>query len=382
MANIYKTRRYDLDWLRVIAFGLLIFYHIGMFFNSESWHAKSVHMNDSVDPVMWLSSPWRLSLLFLISGVALRFAVDKTPSVSAFAGKRFMRLFIPLVFGMVVIVTPQAYFQLLAAGEISPGYLAFYREYLTFNQSYSITVPTWNHLWYLVYMLAYTLLILPLMPLVRKLATAMDGPAFEHLMNSGRLFILPALLFILYRFTTDIWYPRETHAFWGDWGAHARYFSYFLIGLLIAKNAAFWRVLARTWRIGAAGALLLAVSLSLLWINWDAWFGGIVWLENMVRAMRPLYGWVLIAALLGAGQTYLNHASKQLSYLTEAVFPYYILHQSLIILVGVAVSSLELSVWPEFLLVLVGTVVGCLGLHEFVIRRVPFLRPLFGMPMR
>ena len=211
-----NTRRYDLDWLRVMAFGLLIFYHIGMFFNSEGWHAKSLHMNDSVDPFMWLSSPWRLSLLFLISGVALRFAVDKASSASGFAGKRFMRLFVPLVFGMIVIVPPQAYFELLGKGEINPGYMAFYGEYLSFNQSYSIDVPTWNHLWYLVYMLVYTLLVVPLMPLVRRGATLMDAPWFERLMGGGRLFIIPAFIFIGYRFTTDIWFPRETHAFVGD----------------------------------------------------------------------------------------------------------------------------------------------------------------------
>jgi len=376
------TRRYDLDWLRVLAFGLLIFYHIGMFYNSEGWHAKSPHMNDSVDNFMWLSSPWRLSLLFLISGIALRFAVDKAASAWAFAGRRFMRLFVPLVFGMAVIVTPQAYFELLGKGEITVGYMDFYDRYLTGDQSFSITVPTWNHLWYLVYMLAYTLLVLPLMPLVRGLADAMDRPWFGQVMASGRLFIVPALIFIAYRFTTDTWFPRETHAFWGDWGAHARYFSYFLIGLLVAKNQAFWRVLAQTWRIGVAGTLLLAVSLSLLWANWDAWFGGIAWAENIVRAMRPLYAWVLIAALLGVGQAYLNRPGARLRYLTEAVFPYYILHQSLIVVAGVYISGFGLSAWPEFLLVLTATTLGCIGIHEFIIRRIPLLRPLFGVPMK
>ena len=382
MTHTHDTRRYDLDWLRVMAFGLLIFYHIGMFFNSEGWHAKSIHMNDSVDPFMWLSSPWRLSLLFLISGVALRFAVDKAKRASAFAGKRFMRLFVPLVFGIIVIVTPQAYFELLGKGEIRPGYMAFYGEYISANQGYSIAVPTWNHLWYLVYMLVYTLLVVPLMPFVRRVADLMDAPRFERLMGGGRLFVVPALIFIGYRFTTDIWFPRETHAFAGDWGAHARYFSYFLIGLLIAKNQAFWRVLSRTWRIGAAATVLLALSLTLLWTNWDAWFGGITWIENIVRAMRPLYAWVLITTLLGAGQAHLNRPSARLAYLTQAVFPYYILHQSLIVVAGVYIGKLGLSVWPEFALVLLATIGGCAGIYQFIVKPIPILRPLFGVPMK
>ncbi len=376
-----NTRRYDLDWLRVLAFGLLIFYHTGMFFNSEGWHAKSVHMNDSVDPFMWLSSPWRLSLLFLISGIALRFAVDKAPSTLFFAGKRLVRLFVPIVFGMLVIVTPQAYFELLGKGEITPGYMDFYGRYLSMD-NFSIIVPTWNHLWYVVYLLAYSLLALPLMPLFRKLAALFDAPWFERMMSGGWLFLIPASIFVVYRFTTDTWFPQETHALFGDWGAHARYFTYFAIGLLLAKNQAFWRVLSETWKIAAVGSALLALSLFILWQNWDAWFGGITAVENIVRAMRPLYAWVIIMAFLGAAQACLNKPSVRLTYLTEAIFPYYILHQSLIIMIGVYVTGFGLSVWPEFLVVVFGTFGGCYVIHEFIIRRVFFLRPLFGVPMR
>lgn len=376
------TRRYDLDWLRVLAFGLLIFYHTGMFYNSEGWHAKSVHMNAGVDPYMWLSSPWRLSLLFLISGIALRFAVDKAPSLWRFAGKRFSRLFVPILFGMVVIVVPQAYFELLGKGEVPAGYLDFYGRYLSAEEGFSIAVPTWNHLWYVVYLLVYSLAVLPFMGVLAKVTSKCDAAWFEKLMHGGRLFIIPAFLFICFRFTTDIWFPYETHALVGDWGAHTRYFSYFLIGILIAKNQTFWQVLSETWKIAAVGALLLAVSLSLLWQNWDTWLGGIAVLENIVRAMRPLYAWVIISAFLGAAQAYLNKPSARLSYLSEAIFPYYILHQSLIIVIGVYASTLGLSVWPEFLMVVTGTVAGCFLIHEIAIRRITILRPLFGVPSK
>ncbi len=374
-----NTRRYDLDWLRVIAFGLLIFYHIGMYYVTWGWHVKSPHAGAAAEPLMLLLNPWRLSLLFLISGVALRFAVDKASSPLKFAGRRFSRLFMPLVFGMLVIVTPQSYFELLANGEIEAGYLAFWGRYLTGDDSFSVTVPTWNHLWYVVYLLAYTLIIIPLMPLVRRFANWLDSERFEKLISGGRLFIVPALLFIAYRFTTDMAFPRETHDLVHDWGAHARYGSYFLIGLLIAKNEIFWRVLAKTWRLGALLVAGLAVVLSGLWANWD-WVSEQTVLLALARALRPLYAWAMIATLMGAAQAYLNHSSPRLTYLTTAIFPYYILHQSLIVVVGVGASSLGLPVGPEFLLVLVGTTAGCVALYELVIKRVPLLWPLFGVP--
>ncbi|MCR9267610.1 MAG: acyltransferase, partial [Alphaproteobacteria bacterium] len=123
-----SSRRYDLDWLRIIVFILLIFYHIGMYFNTEGWHAKSLHANDAMEPLMWLSSPWRLPLLFFISGVAIRYLADKL-GAGRFALDRTWRLLPVILFGMYVIVAPQTWSELRIAGEIGPGFWEFYRQY-------------------------------------------------------------------------------------------------------------------------------------------------------------------------------------------------------------------------------------------------------------
>jgi glucans biosynthesis protein C len=96
-------RRYDLDWLRVFAFGMLILYHVGMFYVTWDWHVKSRYASHLVEPAMLMVNPWRLALLFLISGIAVRFATDKM-GFGKFLPERLMRLFLPLVFGMAVVV--------------------------------------------------------------------------------------------------------------------------------------------------------------------------------------------------------------------------------------------------------------------------------------
>ena len=166
------TRRYDLDWLRVFAFGMLILYHVGMFYVTWDWHVKSRYASHLVEPAMAMVNPWRLALLFLISGIAIRFATDKT-RLRHFLPERLMRLFLPLVFGMAVVVMPQAYAELRFKGEIEPGLLGFYPDYLSFGD-FSIIVPTWNHLWYVAYVLVYTVLAAAALPLLRRFA---DGPA-------------------------------------------------------------------------------------------------------------------------------------------------------------------------------------------------------------
>ena len=106
------SRRYDLDWLRIIAFGLLIFYHIGMFYVSWDFHVKSVHAGPDIEPLMKLINPWRMTVLFIISGVALRFAMDMA-RFGRFAWSRFWRRFLPLAFGVLVIVAPQSWLEFI-----------------------------------------------------------------------------------------------------------------------------------------------------------------------------------------------------------------------------------------------------------------------------
>ncbi|WKE65880.1 acyltransferase family protein [Gallaecimonas kandeliae] len=371
-----NRRRYDLDWLRVIAFGLLIFYHVGMFYVPWDWHVKSTYVTTAPEGPMMLLNPWRLSLLFLISGVALRYAADKVPALR-FTASRFFKLFIPLVFGMAVIVAPQSYFQLLRLHEIGPGFLAFWPRYLG-HEHFSVMVPTWNHLWYVAYLIVYTLVAMALMPALRRLAKWLDRDSVERALSGGRILVLPLLPFILYRFTTDYWFPT-THALVDDWNAHANFFTIFLYGLLLAKNGAFWRAVQSQWRLCLAVAVGLGVVLTPVWSHWDAWMQDKPVLIVIAQAARVFYAWAAILSLLGAAQAYLNRPSPLLSYLTRAIFPFYILHQTLIVVFGVWLSRYQLGAVPEFLALVGLTSLGCIGLYEYLIRPLPWLRPLFGV---
>lgn len=374
------TRRHDLDWLRVIAFALLIFYHVGMFYVTWDWHVKSPHASPLLEPVMVLVNPWRLMLLFFISGVALRFAFDRT-SLRAFLPRRTLRLFIPILFGMLVVVMPQAWFELRYKGEIGPAFWSFYRDYVGLpEQKFGIILPTWNHLWYVVYILVYTLVVAALLPLLR----AARHPADRILswLERGaawRLLLVPALPFLIYRLTLDPRFPT-THALYDDWANHAHSLTILLIGFFVAKSPAFWRAVEKSLgaalvAIAVAGGLLLAARL-----NWDA-VRADQDLRLAAQVLRTFYAWAVIVALLGLAQRWLNRPGKALSYLTAAVFPYYILHQTLIVATGYALLESGLPAWAEAALVTGGTVLGCALGYE-IIRRVGLLRPLFGLPMR
>ena len=376
-----STRRYDLDWLRIIAFGLLIFYHIGMFFNTEDWHAKSTHMNTAMEPLMWLSSPWRLPLLFFISGVAIRFLSDKLGAIR-FAGDRFWRLFPVILFGMYVIVAPQTWVQLQRSGEIGPDFWTFYQGYaFVWDGPWSIQTPTWNHLWYVAYLFVYCLLLAPLVPMLRGVADSgamrAVGALFSRpVMGPILMIALPILPFVLIRFTLSNQFETTHNLIW-DWANHANSFAILLYGYFFAKNEALWAAVDRALPWCAAITGLSFVYLYLCYSDWSAVepHPALIW---TARIDRIVFAWTIILTLLGLARRFLNRDNAARRYLTEAVFPYYILHQTIIVVWGFFIGSLGFGVWTEFWILIAVTIVGC-GLGYELVKRVPPLRPVMGL---
>jgi len=373
------ARRYDLDWLRVFAFGMLIFYHVGMFYVTWDWHVKSPSASPALEPAMLLVNPWRLPLLFFISGVAIRFATDRA-SLREFLPRRLMRLFLPLAFGMFVVVVPQAYAELRLKGEVGEGFLAFWRDYALLRLHASIITPTWNHLWYIAYMLVYTLLLAAFVRPLSRIAGAGGERFFEWTERSAwRLLIVPALPFLAYQLLLDPVFPT-THALVDDWADHAHCLTMLLFGYFAAKSPAFWRAVERATTPALLVALGLGMVLTAARLHWNTGSPGETLLIAF-RAGRVFYGWAVIAALLGLAQRFLNRRSRALSYLTEAVFPYYIIHQTVIVMVGYWLIPYRLPVLAEAAVVTGATVGSCLVGFE-VVRRIKPLRPLFGLQIR
>jgi peptidoglycan/LPS O-acetylase OafA/YrhL len=110
-----RERELGLDWLRVIAFALLILYHSGMAYVSWGWLIKDAQRSPALESGMLFLNRWRLPLLFLISGAGVSFSLRRR-SLTQFAGERLRRLLVPLVFAMFVVIPPQIYFERLYQG--------------------------------------------------------------------------------------------------------------------------------------------------------------------------------------------------------------------------------------------------------------------------
>jgi len=372
------TRLDFLDWVRVGAFGLLIFYHIGMFYVSWDWLAKSDHASPWAEPLMMLSSPWRLTLLFLVSGIATRFMADRLPP-GRLLRSRLARLGIPLLFGMAVVVPPQSYVEVVEKIAYPGSYWEFWGQYLSFYQGFCrdgdcLILPTWNHLWFVAYLLVYTLILCAIIHLNRdwsRLKPTLrwtEGPA---------LLVTPWVVLAGLRVGLAPNFP-VTHALVDDWYNHALSLSAFLFGFAIARRMAVWN---NAQRLRWPSLIMGLVAYGALQIYYAA-YATEEPPEALRIAMRCVYAgqqWGFILAILGFARLHLNRPAPFLPYLSRGVFPFYILHQTVIVCAGHALKGLNLFGGLEFTLLLIITIAACWGGYE-IIRRTGILRPLFGLP--
>ena len=375
------SRLFFFDWVRILAFFVLILYHVGMYYVSWDWHVKSASASALLEPYMQLSAPWRLGLLFLVSGVASRFLLAKT-GAARFLRQRSIRLLVPLLFGMLVIVPPQAYFEVVEKLAYSGDYADFMRLYLSgyrgFCREDCLIMPTWNHLWFVAYLWVYTL-VLGALAAIPGLRFDALGRRLAQLLTGWKIIVLPVALLALARI---ILLPRfeQTHALVDDWYSHASYLSLFVLGALLGPIAAFWdRLVPLRWTS-------LATALS-CWCLLNIWYAlphdsmpasvHAPW-SVVARAVYMLCAWSAIVAACGFARRHLEFDSRARRYLTEAVFPVYILHQTLIVTLAHLLKPVKEDPVLEGLSLVVLTLTLSFGMFE-VVRRVPLLRPLFGL---
>ena len=371
-------RRYDLDWLRIAAFGLLILYHVGMVFVTWDFHIKTAHPARWVEAPMLLLNPWRLSLLFLISGAASRFVLAKRAGAGGFARDRSARLLLPVLFAVAVVVPPQAWVDVTVNHSYAHDFLTFWtRDYWRFDKSLGVVVPTYNHLWFVVYLWCYTMLLAGGAAVLRGRGARLQS-GFDRLFGGWRLIVLPLAWFAAERIGLNDRFP-ETHALIDDWGMHLVYGFAFLFGVGVAGSRTAWATIARVWPwagvAALAGWVLIAAS------DLAPGDSGIGVPIAIMRVARSVELWGAILGLLGFAQRYWNRDHRWRAALNEAVFPAYIAHQTVIVVVEFWLRPLGLPGWSEFAILVVATAGGA-ALFTLIARALGWLRPFAGFAAR
>lgn len=371
-----KSRHHDNDWLTVGAMLTVFLFHCARFFNQEDWHVKNNQLSDGMSLFVAIVVQWIMPLFFVLSGTSSFYSLASRDS-GAYLQDRFRRLVIPLIFGMFVVLVPvQVWIERSSHGQFQGSFLEFYPHY--FNGLY----PLWGnfawmglHLWYLEVLFAFTLLTLPLFLYLKKAeARELLSRAAAFFSKGANIFLLAVPLLIV-ELLVDL-QPKGIGArVFGGWSL----FSYLVIfptGFLIASDARYTAALERLRYVSLVLGLLTTSLIASFHFH-IAPTGD--WTYATEVFVRSFNSWFWLAAILGFGSTYLNFENAFLKYAREAVLPFYVLHQTVIVIIGFNIAHWEAGVMVKYLLLATVSFAIIVILYHLLIQRINILRFLFGM---
>ncbi len=342
-------RRYDIDWLRVIAIGLLIIYHIVIVFQPWGVFIGLIQSDTSLE-LLWIPMSmlniWRIPLLFFVSGMGVCFAIRKR-NWKQLILERTKRIFLPFLFGIFFIV---------------PIHLFIWQKYYMQDIIYS---PNESHLWFLGYIFIYIILLSPVFFYLRNNKNGVTNRWLKNLFRNPLGFLLVVLSFIL----EAVFVSPESYE------TYSMTLHGFLLGLLaflfgfcfILSGSTFWpTILKWKWVFLTLAALLFSVRL----------IGFQLKAPNYLMAIESSM-WTF--TMFGFAYKYLNQPSRILSYLSQGAYPIYIIHMIFLYLGSYFIIPLNIPTIVKFILLVAFTSIGCLTLYDLVLKRVQFLRPLFGL---
>ena len=374
MDDFGSRRAYFIDWLRILAVLLLFPFHTLRVFNNEAFFVKAAPVSEWVGGVLGFISVWHMQLLFLLAGCSTYYALRKR-SGRQYSWERVKRLLVPLVFGFFILIPPQTWY----GGRFNSGYTGSYWHYLASGDFLRWNVQDGGdyfgglgigHLWFILFLLIISLVVLPLV-----LWGARGQRGVGRMQAFSRRLAHPA------------WWPLAVVILYVGGivpeipgGPIFYYLLVFVLGFVAVCDSKFVES-AERYRLPA---LVGGLALSLCWVlltDFRESFPDPSWQRACLGVIEVSATWLALMGILGFGKRFLDRTSRAQKYLAEGSYPIYILHQTVIVIIGFYVIRLATPRPVMWVILLVASVIGTFVLYE-IVRRVNVLRFLFGMRAR
>mgnify|MGYP002628908150 CR=1 FL=1 len=368
-----KERQYYIDWLRILLILSVFLFHIGMIFNSWGWHVKN-DITAGSKGVLWyimvFMHEWRMPLLILISGAGTYFALGKRTTWQ-YLGERFKRLFIPLAVGVFTLVPLQVYVEKSAQFD---SLLSYYPH--MFEGVYPEGNFSWHHLWFIAYLFFISLIISPFLNFLRSGQFDLFVGKLAKIVSlrlGGNIFVIPLLISQL---LLRPYFPDNTNGFFNDWAQISYFIIFFLSGYILLSNNKFTDALKKQKWLFLIEASIMTISLVTIPYMIPEKQGNLLWdlLEPFVAISCGL-------TAIGFAKQYLNKNNKLRKLANEAVYPFYLLHQPIIVGVAYYMVKWDVSVVSKVLLITLTSLLLTISIYWFLIRPFNALRLIFGMKM-
>ena len=367
-------RRPEIDWLRAIAVLLLVPAHAALIFG----HGYYINPEDYYRPMGYVFHalmPWHMPILFVLAGMATQFSLRRR-SPGSYVWERTKRLIVPLLFGTFMLMPPQVYWQRLSEGQFAGSYLEFYPHF--FESLGPVGNFTYGPMWFIAYLFVFSLVALPLfVKLKGERGQRVIGRLAGLCRHRGGIFLL-AIAPAISESLLHARFPWNWIVF-NDWSMFTWHLLWFILGYVICSDDRFWRAIERDGPI----ALALALVMMALWLGrhamemWVWPHQTAAWIQLMVaNAFRT---WFCVLAILWIGTKFLRFSNWLLPYVREASYPFYVLHQTVMIGIGYSLAFWDLHVLIRFGLLMAGTFVGTILVYEICVRRFRVVRFLMGL---
>ena len=373
-----SARLHYLDWLRVIAILGVFLFHAVHPFDLTGWHIKNAEQSTALTVVAVFFSMWGMAFFFLIAGTGSWFALRRR-TARRYVDERFRRLLIPFIVGAILLMPIMLYFEWNHKTQTGALAVSFQEFVIDRNVGFS---PRWfgalgYHLWYLGFLFSFALITLPLFLWLKGEPGRRIVAWLARL--SGRrggvlVFTLPLLLvqLALRPFFLD------EH----DWAGFIFQMSFFVLGYVLFDDERFTRAIRRDWLIILAVAIVAWVLLIVMLVTGDPF----KWAETpgipefyLVWSLVTVSAWCWSVLVLFVGMRFLDFSNAWLRYGQEAVLPFFVVHQPVIIVIAFFVVQWTAGIPIKMLTVVLGSFAVSVGLYELVIRRIDLLRAVFGM---
>lgn len=375
-----QARRYDNDWLTVLAMLTIFLFHCARFFNYEDWHVKNNQLDEGMSLFVTIVAQWIMPTFFLLSGMSSYYSL-RSRTGSQYIRNRFQRLVIPLIFGTFVVLIPiQVWIERVSHAQFDGSFIEFYPHYFEGFYAFGGNFAWMGlHLWYLEMLFVFTLLTFPFFILLKKAkGQEIISRAATFFEKNGAIFLFGIPIFIM-ELLVNLQPEGVGRRDFAGWSLFS-YLVVFVIGFLIAFDLRYREAMERSRFISLALGLLTTGLMSVFPIDL-APFGAFI--DYTVSVFfRAFNSWFWLVAILGFGSAYLNFNNEPLKYAREAVLPFYILHQTIIVTIGFYIANWELSVMVKYLILGTLSFVAIIAIYDLLVKRVVLLRFLFGMKVR
>lgn len=381
---VKHERLYYLDWLRVLAVLGIFVSHTADIFDTLYWHTRQGGGGIKWDALGTLGAEWGLSLVFLLAGASTWFALTFRTG-NQFIKERFTRLLIPFIVAFILLSPFQAY---IMAYFIASGYSNFHGDLVQFFPYFFKHIHIGSdlrwltiygyHLWFLAYLYIISMIALPVCMYLKQERGARIIGRLAALCNAPAglfIFVLPiALIRIM------LWAPFPGYQGWTD------FFSWlliFVLGFILFANDTFQAAIRKQAKIFLPITVICILTLLVtniagilsLWNNAPGYSATYL----LYQLLLSLSIWSATLSALYIAIRFMNFSNKVLRYANEAILPFYVIHEPVIVIIALYVLAWDIPTGVKYLFVSMTALIVTLLLYELLIRRIKPMRWLFGM---